>query len=231
MGIITSTALLFQVRQMAHSLGNKIALSACVGAKIDAATEMLAAAARIVTPISNKRRNKPRTKINPQVMLYGKAENYMQSYVLSLSESSASGKVRRALSDEDFHKAVQKILADLETTTIPATLLACLILNLRDARKELKDIDESGKIPASRILTILAKDIYAAKARVHFMRQSAKISNAQKIKLGREITMCQDLLVGLSEVVGAPLPQEDSKYKAAVLEDVKRKRLQEKADS
>ncbi len=121
----------------------------------------------------------------------------------------------------DFRKAAWKIFQDMENTQAPATLLACLILNLRDAHKDLQDLDETGEIPVSRFITVLAHDIYAAKAKLLILCQWASLDKQEKIRLGREITTVMALLEGLASIAEVTLPPEHSNYKVDALEKAK----------
>lgn len=224
---VPGAALLFQVRSLALTLRDRIGLSISAGALPEPKKEMAAAATSLVAPSvqkKNKKKRVPTTHSDQRTILESKAEHYMKRFVLAHLPADKMIATEANASAQDFRKAATRVFLDMETTVFPATLLACLILNMRDARMELKDMDPSGEISVDRLLTVLANDVYGAKARALLLCQTSDIANKEKIKLGREITMATELLGGLSIVAGVALPPDTSNHKVAVMEEAKRKR-------
>lgn len=223
---VPGAGLLFRLRGLALTLRDTMGLSTTAGAKPEPKTEMVAVASSLVAPSAqkqNKRSRAPTTPENQRTILESTAEHYMKRFVLPHMPDVEFSESDPTVVAQEFYKSARKVILDMETTLYPATLLSCLILNMRDARKDLHDIDPSGEIPVDKIFTILANDVYGAKARALLLCQTAGIGNKEKIKLGREITMSTELLKGLSTVVGVALPPDSSSHKVLVMEEAKRR--------
>lgn len=226
---IKSSTLLFQVRSLAQTLSEKVRLSTLVGAENRPVRELDAVAALLLEP-SVKRKNAARFsskgRMDAKTLLENKAESYLRKHVLARVTAKGPLPKNRPLSASDFRPVVWKIFEDIEKTMTPATLLACLILNLRDAQASLKDMDVSGKVTPERMMNVLARDVYAARARAQLYCQGTSSRKGEKIALSREITSSLDFLQGLAEIVGVPLPSENSSFKVAVMESAQILRAQ-----
>lgn len=225
---ITSLSLLFQVRSLAHTLSEKAGLSTSFSGKQDAMREIEAAASKMVAPSLKRRaqkRRRPQSQADQRHILEDRAENYLKKHVLAqVPPEQRAQQDFKPVGAGDELKAIQKIVADMDKTLYPATLLSCLILTLRDAGKSLEDLDETGKVTAGRFLTLLAYEVYNAKARARLALLSPALPQAQKISLGREVTMATQLLDGLAALVDVKLPEEETRHKVAIIEEATRRR-------
>ncbi|MGE4351837.1 MAG: hypothetical protein AB7E52_06580 [Bdellovibrionales bacterium] len=198
---IASSSLMFQVRTLAQILSEKASLS------------------EIETHQHSLRKELPS---DPRLRLEAVAEDYLRAHVLPNVDKDKKQSVPRE-SGKDHIAAVWKVLTDMEETLFPATLMACLILNLRDAGKSLKDIDHAQEVPVDRLLKVLAQDVYTAKARGALLCQGGGLSNEERVRLKREATVALELLDGLCALSGVSVPSDSPNHKVALLEEAQKK--------